>query len=410
MQQLIGLALLLADHAAAIAYRRLERFGEDLLGNLAAQGLEDFQFVFTGQASGSHFRILEITAGAGIGAVEQLLVGPFEVQQQAQGLAHPHVLEHRATEVVDEALHAGGVAVGNLFLDQPAFGDGRDVVGVGPVLGGHFQPEIELPGFQGLDRDGVVAVVVGGQHIEVVEAAIDRKVLAPIVLDPLIADRASGFHLGDPVGAAAQGGLQVTRVEVAISPPVLGQHRQLAEDQRQFTVVRVLELEQHLERVFGDDFGDVVVIAAEHRCAVLGQGLEAEDHVFGAYRMAVVEPGFGTQVETHPGIVRGFLDFFGEQAVFGEGFVEALLGQGVVDQADVISRHAFADERVEAVEAAKATLAEYPALGRVRVHIVEVLEIGRIFRWLVVQGQGVLRRGAGQPGEKQATGLQEQGA
>ncbi|CAH0310888.1 hypothetical protein SRABI112_04879 [Pseudomonas mediterranea] len=191
---------------------------------------------------------------------------------------------------------------------------------------------------------------------------------------------------------------------------MLGQDRQLAEDQWQFAVVRVLELEQHLERVFGDDFGDVVVIAAEHRRAVLGQGLEAEDHVFGAYRMAVVEPGLGAQVEAHPGIVRGFFDLFGDQAVFGEGFVEALLGQGVVDQADVIGRHAFADERIEAVETAKATLTEYPALGRVRVHIVEMLEVGRVFRRLVIQGHGVLRRGTGQPGEKQAASLQEQGA
>nr|BFE96391.1 hypothetical protein GCM10020185_69270 [Pseudomonas brassicacearum subsp. brassicacearum] len=94
-----------------------------------------------------------------------------------------------------------------------------------------------------------------------------------------------------------------------------------------------------------------------------------------------------------------FSIFFGDQAIFGERFVQALLGQGVVDQADVVGRYTFADERVEAVEAAKTALAEDPAFGRVRVDVVEVLEVRRVLRRLVVQGHGMLRRGTGQPGE-----------
>ncbi|MCY1411487.1 hypothetical protein D9M71_268750 [compost metagenome] len=123
-----------------------------------------------------------------------------------------------------------------------------------------------------------------------------------------------------------------------------------------------------------------------------------------------MEARFGAQVEAHPAVVRGFLDQPGDQAVLGERLVQALLGQGVVDDADIVRRHAFADEGVEAVEAAEPGLTECPALGRVRVDVVEVLEVGRVFRRLVVQGHGVLRGGAGQPGEQQAAGLQEQGA
>ena len=123
-----------------------------------------------------------------------------------------------------------------------------------------------------------------------------------------------------------------------------------------------------------------------------------------------MKTSFGTQVEAHPAVVRGFLDFAGDQAVFSEGFIQTLFGQGVVDHADVVGRHAFADERIEAVEATEPGLTEDPALRRVGVYVIEVLEVGWVFRRLVVQGQGVLRGGAGQPGEQQTAGLQEQGA
>nr|GFD53813.1 hypothetical protein [Tanacetum cinerariifolium] len=95
--------------------------------------------------------------GTGVRAKEQLFVGPLEVQQQAQRLTHADVLEHRLAQVEDEALHALRVAVGDFLLDQPAFAHGGNVVGRGPVLGGHLLPEIESPGFQRFERNGVVA-------------------------------------------------------------------------------------------------------------------------------------------------------------------------------------------------------------------------------------------------------------
>ena len=186
---------------------------------------------------------------------------------------------------------------------------------------------------------------------------------------------------------------------------MLGQYRQLAENQRQFAVVGVLELEQHLQRVFGDHFGDVGVVLAVQRGAVLDQGVEREHHVVGAHRMAVMEARFGAQVEAHPAVVRGLFDLAGNQAVFGERFILALAHQGVVDNADVLGRHAFVDERVEAVEAAEAGLAEGAPLGRIRVDVVEVLEVGGVLGWLIVKGERVLRcgqRGKAQAGEQQA--------
>ncbi|MNZ14100.1 hypothetical protein D3C78_310170 [compost metagenome] len=385
----------------------MEGFAEYLLGDLAAQRFEDFQLAGAGQAAGGHFRVVEVAAGTGVCAVEQLLVGPLVVQQQAQRLAHAHVLEHRAADVEDEALHARGVAVGQLFLDQAAIAHGGYVVGGGPVLRADFQRIVERTGLECFQSDGGVAVGVEGHDVEVVEAAVDRQVLGPVVLDPLVAHRAPGLDLGDLVRAAAQRDFQVAAVELAVFVPVLGQYRQLAENQRQLAVVLVLEGEQHRQRVFGDHFGDVGIVLAVQRRAVLDQGIEGEHHIFGAHRVAVVEACLGAQVEAHPAVVRGLFDLAGHQTVLGERLVLALAHQGVVDAADVLGRHALVDERVEAVEAAEAGLTEGATLGCVRVDVGEVLEVGGVLGWLVVQGERMLRCGQGgkaQAGKQQAAG------
>src|SRR5690606_17645075 len=113
--------------------------------------------------------------------------------------------------------------------------------------------EIEMPGLEGLQRHGVVAVVVECQVVEIVETAVHRQVLAPIVLDACIANCAPGLDALHAVGAAAQRWLQASRGEVAFGPPVGGQHGELAENQWQFAVTGMLEVEAYPARAFGDD-------------------------------------------------------------------------------------------------------------------------------------------------------------
>ena len=58
-------------------------------------------------------------------------------------------------------LHAGRALVaGSSSLTHQAVAHGGDVVGGGPVLGGVLEAEVVLAGLEGLERDGVVAVVV----------------------------------------------------------------------------------------------------------------------------------------------------------------------------------------------------------------------------------------------------------
>ncbi|MNO98318.1 hypothetical protein D3C76_900630 [compost metagenome] len=341
---------------------------------------------------GGHLRVLEVAGVALVGAEEQLLVGPLEVEQLDDRLAHAHVLEHRAADVEGVALHAPGILVVQLLADDAAVAHGGGVVGGRPVLRDAFLDEVELAGLERLQRHGEVAVGVDHHGIEVVEAAVHRQVVAPVVLDPLVADRATGVDLGDAVGTAAQRRLHVGLAEIAAGPPVLGQDRQLAEDQRQLAVAGVPEVEAHAQPVLGDHLVDVRVVVAVHRVALAHQGFEGEHHVLGGHRRAVVEARLRPEVEAHEPVLRVLFDLLRQQAVFGERLVQRVEGQGVVDQVDLRRRVALGNEGVEAVEAAEVGQPQGSALRRVGVDVIEVLEAGRIFRGFVVQGQGMLRR------------------
>ena len=288
--------------------------------------------------------------------------------------------------------------VGDFFLDQLAIGNCGGVVGGGPVLCAGFQPIVELPSLECFKGDGVVAVIVDFQGVEIVEPAIDRQVLAPPVLDPLIANRTAGLHVCHLVRPTAQWHIEVAFTEVTLGPPVLWQYRQLADDQRQLTVPSLFEDKTDTLGAFDLDLFDIGVVAAVHRCTFAHQRIEAELDVFGGYWLTVVEACFGAQVEAYPGVVWGFLDLFCEQTVFGKGFIQTMACQGVVDHADIVGRHALVNEWVEAIEAAKTGLTQGAAFGRIRVYIVEVLEVSRVLGRLVVQGLCVLGAGQGQAG------------
>ena len=74
---------------------------------------------------------------------------------------------------------------------------------------------------------------------------------------------------------------------------MLGQHRQLAQHQRQFTVAAVLEVEGDAVWVVGDDAIHIAVVGAIEGRALLYQGVKGEDHVVGGDRCAVMKARFG---------------------------------------------------------------------------------------------------------------------
>ncbi len=161
----------------------------------------------------------------------------------------------------------------------------------------------------------------------------------------------------------------------------------------------MLEIEAHTPRALRRHFLHVGVVGAVLRGSLAHQRFEGEHHVLGLYRLAVMKACLWTQVKAYPVVVRALFYLFREQAVDAERLVQAVGGEGVVDQADIVSRNALVDERVERIEAAETSLSQRPTLGSVGVGIFEMLEIGRVLRLLVIQRQGMARSGFGDSSE-----------
>jgi len=91
----------------------------------------------------------EVARGPRIEAVEQLLVRPFEIEDEVRARREREILEILSRRVVDEvALRAGRPVVRQRGLDQATFFDSGNVVARRPADAREFLAEIEVAGFQ----------------------------------------------------------------------------------------------------------------------------------------------------------------------------------------------------------------------------------------------------------------------
>ncbi|EGH29202.1 hypothetical protein PSYJA_09585, partial [Pseudomonas syringae pv. japonica str. M301072] len=129
----------------------------------------------------------------------------------------------------------------NLRLDHLTAGDCGEVIAIGPVLGLMLDVDVEFTRLERFERHVAVAVELDLDPIEIVFAAVDRQVLAPVILDPLEHQLPTRLHAGDAVGATAQRRFEGGRLEVPVFPVMLRQHRQFAQAQDQQRVAGALE-------------------------------------------------------------------------------------------------------------------------------------------------------------------------
>ena len=98
---------------------------------------------------------------------------------EADRLAHARVLELFAPRVEIPALRAGRRAVvQRLLLDAPV-ANGREIIADRPDARGIFLMEIDRAGLERLEGDLPLAVIFEAQAVEIVDADIDRQILAP---------------------------------------------------------------------------------------------------------------------------------------------------------------------------------------------------------------------------------------
>src|SRR5262249_51465579 len=128
----------------------------------------------------------------------------LEVVEVDDGAADPDILQLRPPDVEEVCAHPARRLVGHGPRDDLPFLHLRYVIRGDPALRAHLAPIVDASGLEGLELDGVVTVEVIADLVEIVEPPIYREVSRPVILDPLIGDRAPGLDLDDLVGAVAE--------------------------------------------------------------------------------------------------------------------------------------------------------------------------------------------------------------
>ena len=194
------------------------------------------------------------------------------------------------------------------------------------------------------------------------------------------------------VGTAAGDRLERGVLERVGIDRVLRQHRHQPEDQRQLAVVGAGQIEPHLASGERLGLGDLGVVGAEVRPALVAQQLPGKDHVLGRDRLAVGKLRRGIDLERDIGALGVGLDGPRQQAIERERLVIAARHQAFDHvAAHLRQREALHDERIDAVEGAEDAVREPPALGRLWIGIADAVEARGLGR-LAVHGDGVLRR------------------
>ena len=163
---------------------------------------------------------------------------------------------------------------------------------------------------------------------------------------------------------------------------MLGQDVELADDVGQLAIARLVEGERDLTVARLLHLDDVLVVEGLARVALLlvGEHLERPDDVVRGDRLTVVPSGVLAQAVGDGGIVGGEFQRLGDQSVFRRWFVERTGHQRVVDEAEPERRRPLGRDDVQGIERAGVRQADQPALRRIRIDVVEVLEIRGIFR------------------------------
>lgn len=231
-------------------------------------------------------------------------------------------------------------------------------------------------GLEGLFQHRIVAVELDTDFVEIVGAAPEGQVLAPVIGVAPQGHVTPDLVILDHVGRRADGHVgQRGLGEVLALPLGLFQDRAQAGDEGQFAVLGV-EGQPDAARAGRFDLFDLLPEAAIAPVAFRADGLVRPDHVVDRDGGAVGERGLFAQGEFDPVAVGAGLDRFGQKTVEREGFVIGSPHERLVREvAQLPRRLAFLDERIEAVEAADVAADQPAALGRVGVGIGQGHEI-----------------------------------
>ena len=313
--------------------------------------------------------------------MDQGPIPPLEVEGKRERLTHAGIAELLAPGVDEEGLHARRRVIGENFPDHPPVRDLRNVIGRHPGFRRELLVELVFPRLQRLDHDRAVAEIFDSNLVKIVAPYPHGQAAPPIVRHALIDDRTAFVHPRHAVGPTAQRRLERDTIELPVLVMGLRENRELgSNDERQLAVLGVAEGDpdpagiEHLGACDLRENDPVIGVAMRL------QRLDGEHDVLGGDRRAVMPTGLGPKVEDFPGAIGADLDARRDQPIGRIGLIERALEQGLEDEAlEPLHGVTPENERIQRIVCALRGKADRAALGRLRVDIVEMGEIGPVF-------------------------------
>ena len=102
----------------------------------------------------------------------------------------------------------------------------REIIGRGPFARGVFFAKIDDAGFERFKARRALAEIIKAHFVEIIAAAIDRKILGPIVGAPFVSHIFAGAVALDPVGPGAKRRIKAGLGEIMLGVIGLGENRQ----------------------------------------------------------------------------------------------------------------------------------------------------------------------------------------
>src|SRR6202011_1573897 len=127
-----------------------------------------------------------------------------EIERIAERFADPWIPEFVAAGVEEPALRARRRLVRQQFALDAAVRHRRKIVARVPYPRGEFFAIQVIAAGEAFEGNIAIAVEIEMQSVEIVAAAVDRKMSAPPILDPLELDEAVDLEFRHLVGPAAE--------------------------------------------------------------------------------------------------------------------------------------------------------------------------------------------------------------
>ena len=323
-----------------------------------------------------------------IGIVHQRLVGPFEIEGADQRFAQLRMAEFLAPRIDEPALRAGRRLVGQDLAFHPVVADRRKIVARRPDARGELlAKQIALAG-ESFESDVAITIKLVPYRVEIVLPDADGQTAAPPVPHALVFDIAPDLETPHFVGARPERHVERRFVEWARRVVGARQDRQAGDEQRHVAAAFLGKAHDHHVLVGRFDRGQVAQELADDRMALRLEGGEREHDVLGADAAAVVEARLGAQEKAIGQAVGGNGDRTGGEPVHRVRLVGCARHQRREGELHPLRAVALEDEGVERVEGQeilvelprRSHLGEGSALRRVRIDIVEMAEVRRVFQ------------------------------